>query len=58
MFKRFFPFLVWSAVHLFSAIGYQLNAQTAALKTLPDFYDPEPAASLAVRITDAMTEKK
>jgi len=58
MFKRFFPFLVWSTVHLFSAIGYQLNAQTAALKTLPDFYDPEPAASLAVRITDAMTDEE
>ena len=35
-----------------------LSAQAAGLKTIPDFYDPEPAAKLAERITEAMTDEE
>lgn len=58
--------------HLFAAVLFgvalpvllqlntQLNAQaqTVGLKTLPDFYDPVPAAELADRITEAMTDEE
>ena len=58
--------------HLFAAVLFgvallvvpqfntQLNAQTqvAGLKPLPDFYDPVPAAELAGRITEAMTDEE
>ncbi|MGP1445471.1 glycoside hydrolase family 3 protein [Treponema sp.] len=39
-------------------LSVQLGAQTAPLKTLPDFYDSVPAAELAARITDAMTDEE
>jgi len=53
--KYFFTFLLCGAILL---IRPELNATTSGLKPLPDFYDPEPAAALASRITEAMTDEE
>ena len=52
--------LFGAALLVLPQLSIQLNAQTqtAGLKTLPDFYDPVPAAELATRITEAMTDEE
>lgn len=56
--RRFFSFCICSALLALPVLSVQLGAQTAPLKTLPDFYDSVPAAELAARITDAMTDEE
>lgn len=56
--RRFFSLCICSAVLICPGLHVRLIAQTASLKTLPDFYDSVPAAELAKQITDAMTDEE